>query len=72
MKRARSTLRQKAQPVPTQKLPGGPETITVPVLPPRNPYQALARARKGGAHDEDARKRRRLEKREWRRKLIDE
>ena len=42
-------------------------SIVVPVLAPRNPYQLLARQRRAGAHDVDARKRRRGEKSELRR-----
>lgn len=81
MKRAKNEARSRSIPaLPTpgaatnsrtvsgpDKTPGTLDSITVPVLAPRNPYQLLARQRKAGAHDVDARKRRRVEKTELRR-----
>ena len=67
MKRAKSGRR--GRPVPVVTPAGATDTVVVPVLPPRNPYQQLARSRKAGAHDVDARKRRRIEAREMQRKL---
>ena len=72
MKRARNAPRQRTVPIAAAAGPGAAESISVPVLPPRNPYQRLARARKAGAHDVDARKRRRIENRDLRQKLIEE
>ena len=72
MKRARNDRRKRGSPALTPAVTdGAPQTIVVPVLAPRNPFQALARSRKGGAHDLDARKRRRIEKRELRQKISD-
>jgi hypothetical protein len=72
MKRAKNEARSRpATTAPTGR--GGSaattqsESITVPVLAPRNPYQLLARQRRAGAHDIDARKQRRLDKNELRR-----
>ena len=72
MKRAKNESRSRSTPTtPTVKAGAAATTqadsIIVPVLAPRNPYQLLARQRKAGAHDVDARKRRRLEKGELRR-----
>lgn len=72
MKRARNAKHLRARPVTVAAQPGAAQMISVPVLPPRNPYQALARDRKSGAHDSDVRKRRRLEDRELRAKVIEE
>ena len=74
MKRAKHTQRGRTI-SPSATTPASGETgtvsITVPVLPPRNPYPVLARQRKAGAHDVDGRKRRRLEKSELRRRLVE-
>ena len=78
MKRAKNEARSRSDPTPpvpgtgTNTRTGTASTtqndsITVPVLAPRNPYQLLARQRRAGAHDIDARKRRRVEKSELRR-----
>ena len=76
MKRAKITKHRRTVSIPVSKpakpgASGTTATVSVPVLPPRNPYQVLARRRKAGAHDVDARKQRRLEKHELRRKIVD-
>lgn len=74
MKRARSAQNNRRLHATQAAAPdagGGGATISVPVLPPRNPYATLARQRKAGAHDADARKRRRLEKKALHQKLHD-
>jgi hypothetical protein len=70
MKRARHAKRGK-QPVTSGTVAVGRETVTVPLLAPRNPLVAPVHRRKAGAHDGGARQRRRLEKQEVR-KLLDE
>jgi hypothetical protein len=46
--------------------------VSVPILPPRNPYLSLAHGRKAGAHGGGNRTRRQAEKRELRAKLLEE
>ena len=40
MKRARNAKHLRARPVTVAAQPGAAQMISVPVLPPRNPYQA--------------------------------
>ena len=76
MKRARSARRTNTVPTtPAATMAAAASaagSVTVPVLAPRNPYQQLARQRKGGAHDVDTRKRRRIENNELRRRVAED